>query len=117
MKLIEGLLGDVPTLTPIGTVDRGSSGVLEAALDKLTKARYNIVFLDLTDVDGIAGDGVRVLTAWVRALGGKGWLGVVAPKPEVRGILEAGGLLPHPSVRVFETRQLARVATQERQST
>jgi anti-anti-sigma factor len=117
VELIEGLLGDVPTLVPVGNVDHGSSGVLRAALDTLTKARHNIVFLDLTDVDDMDSDGLSVLAAWVHALGGKGWLGVVAPKPNIRRLLETSCLLPHPNVRVFETRQLARVATQERQST
>lgn len=117
MELHDGLLVDIPTLAPIGAVDRDSSGVLEAAFDKLTKARYNIVFLDLTDVDDIDGAGISVLTTWVRSLGGKGWLGMVAPSPSVLSQLESGALVPHPNVRVFETRQLARVATQERQST
>ncbi len=117
MELTEALLGDVPTLVPKGTVDDDSAGALEAALAKLTKARYNIVFLDLTDTEGIGGAGLAVLAAWVKALGGKGWLGVVAAAPTVREALESAGLIPHPNVRVFETRQLARFATQERQST
>ncbi len=117
MRLTDALLGDIPMLVAAGTIDRGSSGVLGDALDKLSKARHNIVFLDLTDVDGVSDDGLTVLTAWVQALGGKGWLGVIAPKPDVRRVLKEGGLLTHPNVRVFETRQAGRVATQERQST
>lgn len=117
MQLTDGLLGDVPMLMPAGTLDHSSSGVLRAALDKLTKARHNIVFLDLDGVDAMDGGGLSVLVDWVHALGGKGWLGVIGPNPDVRRLLETGGLLPHPNVRVFESRQAGRVATQERQST
>jgi anti-anti-sigma factor len=117
MEMTDGLLGDVPTLIPTGIIDQTASAVLEAALDRLTRARYNIVFLDLGDVEAIDSGGLSVLVAWVSALGGKGWLGVVAPNPDVSRLLESSGLVPHPNVRVFETRQAARTATQERQST
>lgn len=117
MELISGLLGDSPMLAPTGALDHGAADALRAALDKLTKARHNIVFLDLTDVDDMGSDALSVLAAWVRSLGGKGWLGVVAPQPNIRRLLEIDGLIPNPNVRVFETRQLARIATQERQST
>jgi anti-anti-sigma factor len=117
MDLHDGLLGDTPMLVVAGTIDQSSAGDLRAGLDKWSKARHNIVFLDLGDVDGVDSAGLTVLTDWVRSLGGKGWLGVVAPSPDVRRVLEAGGLLPHPNVRLFETRQAGRIATQERQST
>jgi anti-anti-sigma regulatory factor len=86
-------------------------------LQQRLEARHNIVFLDLSNTISMDSAGVSVLGAWVQALGGKGWLGVIAPNLDIRRLLEGAELLGHPNVRVFETRQAAQVATGERQST
>lgn len=117
MELTRALLGDVPTLVVTGSLDRSACDVLQAALHRLDEARHNIVFLDLAGLTSMDGAGLSVLHTWVQALGGKGWLGVIEPNAEVRQFLEGEGFLAHPNVRFFETRQAARVATGERQST
>ncbi len=100
-----------------GTVDRSTCGVLQAALDQRLASRHNIVFLDLSDVTDMDSAGLSVLLTWVQALQGRGWLGMIGPSVNVRRLLEGEGLLVHPNVRVFETRQAALVVTGERQST
>ena len=117
MELKDALLGDVPTLIAIGSVDETTCAALETALRERLEARHNIVFLDLSEVDHMDRAGASVLAAWVKALGGKGWLGIIGPKADVRLVLETEGLLPHPNVRLFETRHAARMVTGERQST
>ncbi len=117
IELKDAVLGDVPMLVATGTVDRSTSGVLEAALRRRLEARHNIVFLDLSGVSHIDGAGLSVLLDWVQALGGRGWLGIIGPTPDVRTLLEGEGLISHPNVRVFATRQAALVVTGERQST
>ena len=117
MELISAVLGDVPMLMAAGVIDRDACGPLQAALGKLTAARHNIVFLDLTDVISMDTAGLSVLRSWVQALNGRGWLGVIGANADVRRLLAGEGLLSHPNVRVFETRHAARIVTGERQST
>ena len=117
MELIDALLGDVPMIVAAGAVDHSTCGELQTALHRWVEARHNIVFLDLTDVTQMDGPGRAVLVDWVQALHGRGWLGVIGATGDVHGALEDEGLLVHPNVRVFETRQAARVVTGERQST
>jgi anti-anti-sigma factor len=117
MELKDAVLGDVPMLVVTGSVDQTTCGVLQTALDQRLEARHNIVFLDLGDVTSMDSAGVSVLSTWVQALRGRGWLGIIGPNVDIRHLLEGGGLLPHPNVRVFETRHAALIVTGERQST
>jgi len=117
MELKDAVLGDVPMVVAIGSVDQDSCGALREALQRLTEARHNIVFLDLSEVTHMDDAGLSVLLDWVKALGGRGWLGVIGPGPDVRRLMQDQAFLVHPNVRVFETLQAARIVTGERQST
>ncbi|NLO28543.1 MAG: STAS domain-containing protein [Actinobacteria bacterium] len=117
MELTDALLGDIPMIVAAGTIDQRARDGLQTALRKWTEARHNIVFLDLTEVTQMDEVALPVLADWVEALHGRGWLGVISPADGVRRLLEDKGLLAHPNVRTFETRQAARMATGERQST
>jgi anti-anti-sigma factor len=116
-ELKSAVLGDIPMLVATGVMDRDASAYLQTALDRLTAARHNIVFLDLNNVTYMDSDGLSVLLTWVQALRGKGWLGIIGPNVTIRRLLEGEGLLRHPNVRVFETTHAALVVTGERQST
>ena len=104
-------------LVAVGAIDKGTCAVLKAALDRLFEARYNVIFLDFGSVPTIDSAGLSVLDGGVQALHGRGWLGVIGPNADVRRLLEDGGLLGHPNVRVFQNRQAALVVTGERAST
>ena len=117
MELTSAVLGDIPMLVAKGVIDRDVCGSLQSALDRLTEARHNIVFLDLNDVTCMDSAGPSVLLTWVQALRGRGWLGVIGANANIRRLLEGEAFLGHPNVRVFETRQAALHATGERQST
>ena len=117
MELKEAVLGDVPALVPVGSVDHDSSELLRAALHRWLDSGYNLVFLDLSATVELDESGVSVLVGWVQALKGRGWLGVIAPNPDVHAALERAGLTTHANVRMFETTHQARMITGERQST
>ena len=117
MELTSAVLGDIPMLAAKGVIDGDTCASLQSALDRLAKARHNIVFLDLSGVTGMDGAGLSVLRAWVQALGGRGWLGVIGADAGISRLMEDEGLLGHPNVRVFETKHAALVVTGERQST
>ena len=117
MELTDAVLGDVPMLVATGTIDHSTCGVLQAALARRIEARHNMVFLDLSHATSMDNAGLSVLLAWVQELHGRGWLGIIGPNSNIRRLLEDEEFLGHPNVRVFETRQAARVATAERQST
>lgn len=117
MELRSGLLGDLPMLVANGSIEAGACDALRAALQRLSEARHNIVFLDLSAVTHVDVAGLSVLVDWVEALRGRGWLGLIEPNADVRRFLDEQGFLAHPNVRCFETKQAARVATGERQST
>jgi anti-anti-sigma factor len=117
MEVKDAVLGDVPMVVASGSVDESTAAALRAALGRILESRHNIAFLDLADVTDMDGAGLAVLVAWVQALHGRGWLGIVAPNAGVRDLLDAEGFLAHPNVRFFETRHAALVVTGERQST
>ena len=104
-------------LVASGAIDRDTCGVLQAALDRLFKARYNIIFLDFSNVAYIDSGGLLVLHAGVQALGKRGWLGLFGLDANIRRLLEIDGLLVDPRIRFFENRQAALAATGERAST
>jgi anti-anti-sigma factor len=117
MEVRDGVLGDVPMLVATGGIDQDTCVVLQAALNRLFEARYNVIFLDFSGVPMMDNAGLAVLVGGVRALRGRGWLGVIGANVDVRRLLESEGLLVHPNVRVFENRQAALVVTGERAST
>jgi anti-anti-sigma factor len=117
MELTSAVLGDVPMVVAKGTLDQASRSPLQSALEKLIAARFNVIFLDVSGVDRVDSTGVLALQAGVRALGRRGWIGLIGPNPDVRVFLENEGLLHHPMIRVFEDRQAARIVCGERAST
>lgn len=117
MELNNAVLGDVPMLVLTGAVDQESCSQLEAALDGLFRARHNIIFVDLCGVAHLDSAGLAVVVAGVKALGGRGWLGMIGPNTGVRDSLESAGLIGHPNVLVFENRHAALMITGQRQST
>ena len=117
MELRGATLGDTPMLVAAGNIDLSTCGALQEALDKILESGHNIIFLDLSNVTHMDSAGLSVLVAGVKALRGRGWLGMIGPNADIRGLLESEGLLVHPNVLVFESRQAALAITRERQST
>ena len=117
MELRNAALGDVPMLVATGDIDHSTCGVLREALDKWLQSGFHIVFLDLSEVVHMDSGGISVLVAAAQALRRGGWVGVVGPNADIRGLLESAGLLVDPNFRVFDTRQAARVVTGDRAST
>lgn len=116
MELTHGALGDTPMLVVRGALDRSSCSALQTGLEKLFAGGHNLVFLDFSEVPFIDSGGLSVIRTAAETLK-RGWLGVIGLNADVRRLLETEGLLSHPSIRVFENRQAARVATGERAST
>src|SRR4030067_1768104 len=91
MELSTAVLGDVPMLVATGAIDHGTCSVLQAELDRLFEARYNVIFLDFGNVAYIDSGGLSVLRAGVQALGHKGWLGLIGLNADIRRLLEIDG--------------------------
>lgn len=117
MELKNAALGYTPTVVIIGDIDGQTCGDLQAALEKIFASGHNIIFIDLGEVAHIDTAGLAIFVAGVEALKGRGWLGMIAPNDEVRGLLAGEGLIPHPNVLIFENRQAALAIVGQRQST
>ncbi len=117
MEVRNAVLGDVPMLVATGALDHGGSADLQTALDRLFEARFNVIFLDFSGLVYIDSGGLSVLRAGVRALGQRGWLGLIGLNANSRRLLEIDGLLVDPRIRVFADRRAALAATGERAST
>ena len=84
---------------------------------RYVESGHNVIFLDLSDVAYIDSDGLSALVAASASPERRGWVGVIGPNADIRHLLEIGGLLVDPHLRIFETRQAALIATRERAST
>jgi anti-anti-sigma regulatory factor len=116
LDVTNAVLGDIPMIVAAGILDRDSGTSLQSALNKVMEARHNVFFLELSDVTHMDGDGLSVVRGGAEALT-RGWIGLIGMSSEVRGLMEADGLLVNPRIRLFDNRQAARIATGERAST
>lgn len=114
MEVRTSLLGHTPLLEAQGDIDHGTCGSLQSALETLIADGHSIVFVDLEHVSYIDSGGLSVLLAGVRTLRQRGWLGAIAPNPNVKRLLEIVGLLVDPCFKVFNDRDAAEAAVLER---
>lgn len=113
-----GVLADVPMVVAGGAINSSTAADgLRAALDRLFKARYNVIFVDLAAVDSMDEEGRAVLHWAIEVLGKRGWLGLIGLTPAVEEALKSEGVLESPRIRVFKDRQAAIFVVGERAST
>ena len=116
MEIKNAALGDVPMLVIAGEVDDDSCATLRAELERWIESGQHVIFLDVSTTARIAPQCMTMLGTLVRTLRW-GWLGVIGADDEIGRALQAEGLAPGTNLRMFQTREAARVVTGERAST
>jgi anti-anti-sigma factor len=100
-------LGETPLVEMRGDIDHGTRGALETTFDNVLGRGNAVVLLDLSDVTYIDSGGLSVLFSEARKLREGGWIGLIAPNPNVQRLLEIVGLFADPRFRVFPDRKAA----------
>jgi len=93
MEIFQASLSGIPLLRVVGDVDHHTSDALNAAVHEVLAEDHNRLLLDLSAVPYVDSGGVAVIFTALKAVQGRGWVGVVGPNPNVRRILELVGLL------------------------
>ena len=101
MEVLQSSLSGVPVLKVTGDLDHLTAPALEEALEDVFRAGHMRLLLDLADCPYLDSGGLSVLLYAVREVGGKGWIGVVAPSRNISRLFEITGLNVHPDFRVF----------------
>ena len=101
MEVVAYSFGGVPLLSLAGDFDHNSvSSFSEEAEEALGKDGSRLL-LQLTDCPYIDSGGIGCLLSSLRRVRDQGWLGVIAPSPDVLRLLQIVGLTIDPSFRVF----------------
>ena len=101
MRVLESSLSNVPVLKPTGEVDHSNAFILEESVQRALRADGGRLLLDLSDCPYLDSGGLSVILSTVREVRESGWLGVVAPTPNVLRLFEIVGLTAEPGFRVF----------------
>jgi anti-anti-sigma factor len=110
MELTLTSIGDVPLIEIAGDVDHGNSQALQAAAESALALGGPSILFGLRDCPYLDSAGVGVLLSVLQRLKAPGWVGVIAPDPNVLRLLEIVGLLSMPAFRIFSNEQEARAA-------
>ncbi len=101
MTVLESALSGVPVLKPTGEVDHSNASFLKESVRRALAAGGQCLLIDLSDCPYFDSGGLSVLLSTVRELRGKGWLGVIAPNPNLIRLFEIVGLAATSDFRVF----------------
>jgi len=82
----------VTVMSVSGRLDSVTSGALDTEVKNRIAAGQTRLVLDLSALDYISSAGLRVFLIAARALRDKGALGLAAPQPMVRQVLEIAGV-------------------------
>lgn len=107
MELTQTLIGDMPLLKIAGDVDHGNSPVLQAAAESALAPGGSRILFGLEHCPYLDSAGVGVLLSLTQRLKASGWVGVIAPNPNVLRLFEIVGLLSMPAFYVFSSEQEA----------
>ena len=101
MEVLQSSLSGVPVLKVTGEVDHSTAPVLEESVQKALRVSGRRLFLDLADCPYLDSGGLSVLLFTLREVREKGWIGVIAPNPNLLRLFEITGLTTVPDFRVF----------------
>ena len=99
MELSRSELHDIPVLRVEGDLDHSNCDTFAQAVLSIEGDR---VLIDLSDCPYIDSGGLAVFLAAVRDARGKGWVGIVAPNPNVVRLFEIIGLTADPDFKIFK---------------
>lgn len=101
MLVVTNYLNGIPLLHVLGEVDHGNAPILSDAIQTaLTDHPAHILF-DLESCPYMDSGGVSLLLETLRKVRNSGWLGVIAPHPDVLRILTLVGLTVDPAFHTF----------------
>ena len=101
MLVVTDHLNGIPLLHILGEVDHGSAPWLTEAVQKAFLEQPSCILLDLESCPYMDSGGVGVLLDTLRKVRNEGWLGVIAPHPDVLRILTLVGLTLDPAFHEF----------------
>jgi anti-anti-sigma factor len=101
MEVPVSVVSGVPMLKVCGDIDHLTApGVEKAAKESIGPDGLRLL-LDLGNCNYIDRGGLSVLLSTLRRVKGRGWLGVVAPNPNILRLFEIVGLSSDPDFRIF----------------
>jgi anti-anti-sigma factor len=101
LEVISYSFGGVPLLSLAGDFDHSSLSVFKNKADEALGTEGSRLLIQLTDCTYIDSGGVSSLLTLLHRVRIRGWLGVIAPTPEVLRLLQMVGLTIDPNFRVF----------------
>ena len=101
MEVIPYSFGGVPLLSLAGDFDHDSVSSFTEQADQALGTNGHRLLLQMTDCPYMDSGRVGCLVSSLRRVRGCGWLGVVAPSPDVLRLLKITGLTVDPSFHVF----------------
>lgn len=110
MEILKTVLLGVPVLKVTGDLDHLTAPALEKAVRDVLTVDGSRILLDLEDCLYVDSGGLSVLLFALRRVPETGWLGAIAPNPNVLRLLEIVGLTANPNFRVFSGSNEALIA-------
>jgi anti-anti-sigma factor len=101
LEVMSYSFGGIPLLSLAGDLDHSGLALFTAEAGKALGGDGTRLLLQLTDTVYIDSGGVSSLLAILHRVRHKGWLGVIAPSPDVLRVLQMVGMTIDPSFRVF----------------
>jgi anti-anti-sigma factor len=110
MELVQGQIEQVPIIHVIGDVDHEAAPVLGKSIEAVLTPGSSCLLLGLESCPYLDSGGVSVVLDTLRRLRPRGWLGLLAPRPDVYRILSIVVITFDPHLRVFTGPEEARTA-------
>jgi anti-sigma B factor antagonist len=101
IEITQYSLDDVPVIGLGGDLDHSAAPVFDEAVAEALGEDGRRLLLQLTDCPYIDSGGLSSLLLLLRRIRPDGWLGIIAPSPDVRRLLDLVGLTVDPSFLVF----------------
>jgi len=101
LEVIPYSFGGIPLLSLAGDFDHASVSHFTEKVEEAVGKDGRRLLLQLTDCAYIDSGGIGCLLSSLRRVRNRGWLGIIAPSPEVLRLLEMVGLTIDPSFRLF----------------
>ena len=102
MEIIAYTFGDIPILSLAGEFDRTAVSDFCEQAERALGDDGSRLLLQFTDCSYIDSGGIGCLLGILQQVRNRGWLGLLAPDPDVLRLLEIVGLTLDPDFRVFE---------------
>jgi anti-anti-sigma factor len=103
LEVMSYSFGGIPLLSLAGDFDHSSLSIFRQEVEKALGDGGVRLLLQLTDCTYIDSGGVSSLLTLLHKVRNRGWLGVIAPSPDVLRLLQMVGLTIDPSFRIFSS--------------